>query len=99
MFRSKMDEEEGPISSHFLEVLDRAPDKPTFLGDFWQRIHPRGWSGSLTDVLVGRRGRLTQLETHGDASVRQWVADMQPDFDRWIDSERSREREKEESFE
>lgn len=100
MFKtSRGGDDEGNISPLFLDVLAKAPDKPAFLGDFWERIHPRAWSGSLADVLIGRRTRLKELETHPDASIRRWVADMQPKFEQWLETERTREREKEESFE
>lgn len=90
---------DAALSPKFMQLLDRAPDKPEFLGDFWQRIHPRGWSGSLADVLVGRRQLLKSLESHSDADVRQWFVDMQWEFERWIARERERERGQEESFE
>jgi hypothetical protein len=99
MFNSRSGDGPEGISHGFLEVLDRAPDKAQFLGDFWRRIHPRSWSGSLAEVLTRRRQVLKELEDHPDLSVRRWHADIQPDFDRWLATERGRETQREESFE
>jgi hypothetical protein len=93
------DVDKAGLSPLFMEILDRAPDKRAVLGDFWARIHPHGWSGSLADVLVARRAKLKVLETHDDPAVRQWLRDMEPVFDEWIERDRARDREREESFE
>ncbi len=99
LFLGGHDEDAGELSPVFLALLDRAPEKRAFLGNFWDRLHPHGWSGSLADVLLRRRARIKSLEDHPSAVVRQWVADMDGEFDRWIESERSRDRQHEESFE
>jgi hypothetical protein len=95
----KFSESEHSISAVFLSVLGHAPDKCAFLGEFYHRVHPRSWSGSLAIILAKRKAQLAALEDHADADVRQWVADAQSELDRWIESETGREREQEESFE
>ena len=42
------------LSDRFLRLLSCAPDKLAFLGNFTNRMHPQGWSGSLADVLTAR---------------------------------------------
>lgn len=99
LFNERHDEDAGELSPLFLTLLDSAPDKAAFLGDFWERLHPRSYGGSLADVLERRRERIKPLEKHDNAGVRQWVADMQPEFERLLAAERKRDRQKEESFE
>jgi hypothetical protein len=99
MFGSKDGDEENEISPTFLLLLGYAPDKRLFLGDFWSRLHPRSWSGSLADILVQRKMRVVKLAEHSDDQVREWVAKVTPELDSFIDCEREREREREESFE
>jgi len=79
--------------------LSHAPNKKEFLGDFWMRLHPHSWSGSLADILYKRKRQLLTLYEFADADVRAWVEEMLPEIDRWIESERNRERGGEESFE
>ena len=99
LFLDGHDEDAGELSPVFLALLDRAPDKRAFLGNFWDRLHPHGWSGSLADVLLRRRARIKPLKDHPSADVRRWVTDMEGELDRWIESERARDRRHEESFE
>jgi len=96
---SSRNEEENSLSPVFAKMLALAPDKRAFLGNFWDRLHPGGWSGSLADLLSKRRAKLANLLEHEDADVRHWVAEAQLELDRWIERERLRERESEESFE
>lgn len=100
MFRRKVDDEEdNGISPLFLDMLNYAPDKRAFLGDFWTRLHPRSWSGSLADILARRKVQVLTFRESPYADVRQWVDAILPELDRRIDHERSRDREGEESFE
>jgi hypothetical protein len=99
LFLGGHDDDAGELSPVFLALLHRAPDKPAFLGNFWDRLHPHGWSGSLADVLMRRRAGIKPLEEHPSADVRHWVADMDGEFDRWIESERARDRQHEGTFE
>jgi hypothetical protein len=99
MFRRKSDDEDNGISPLFLDMLDHAPDKRAFLGDFWTRLHPRSWSGSLADILTRRKAQVLTFRDSPHADVGQWVDAILPELDRWIESERSRDREGEESFE
>lgn len=100
MFRRKVDDEEdNGISPLFLDMLNYAPDKRAFLGDFWTRLHPRSWSGSLADILARRKAQVLTFRESPYADVRQWVDAILPELDRRIDHERSRDREGEESFE
>jgi hypothetical protein len=99
MFRKKNNEEQNEISPLFLSMLDNAPDKRLFLGDLWDRVHPRSWSGSLAHILIQRKAQVMKLADHSDAQLRAWVSDVMPELDRWIAHERERERAMEESFE
>lgn len=99
MFRRQADEGDNGIAPLFLDMLDCAPDKHAFLGDFWNRLHPRGWSGSLADILLRRKAQVLTLRDSSHADVRQWVGAILPELDRRIENERGRDREREESFE
>lgn len=99
MFKRQQGEEENGVSTLFLEILGHAPDKRAFLGDIWSRLQPRGWSGSLADILVRRRAAITTLGDNVGGEVRQWVTDTLPELERWIEHERKRDREGEQSFE
>ncbi len=99
MFRKKNNEEQNEISPLFLSMLDNAPDKRLFLGDLWDRVHPRSWGGSLAHILIQRKAQVMKLAEHSDAQVRAWASEVTPELDRWIEYERGRDREGEESFE
>jgi hypothetical protein len=99
IFTKEQGEEQSLLSPLFVALLDQTPDKVAFLGDYHRRLQPRGWGGSLADVLVKRREIIRQLADHRDGSVRQWVADMEAPVAEWIDAERQRDRRGEESFE
>lgn len=99
MFKRKHGEESDDLDLIFLELLDLAPDKHAFLGDYWARLHPRSWMGSLADKLTQRRSRVLRLKESPHAEVRHWVDELLPDLDLWIERERIRDRDKEESFE
>src|SRR5690606_34346858 len=99
MFKRQQGEEENGVSTLFLEILGHAPDKRAFLGDIWSRLHPRSYSGSLADILVRRHAAITTLGDNVGGEVRQWVTDMLPELERWIEHESKRDREGEQSFE
>jgi len=99
MFKRPQGDEEDDVSPLFLEILGHAPDQRAFLGDIWLRLHPRSWSGSLADILVRRRVAITKLGDNFGGDVRQWVVEMLPELDRWIEHESKRNREGEQSFE
>jgi hypothetical protein len=99
MFSRRKNEEQNKISPLFLSMLDQAPDKRLFLGELWDRVHPRSWGGSLAHILTQRKAQVMKLAEHADAQVRAWVTDVTPELDRWIERDRGRDREREESFE
>ncbi len=99
MFRKKNNEEQNEMSPLFLSMLDSAPDKRLFIGDFWDRVHPRAWSGSLAHILDQRKAQVMKLAEHPDPQVRAWAREMTLELDRWIEHERGRDRKEEESFE
>lgn len=90
--------EEKDISSLFVAMLAQAPDKRLFLGS-WDRLHPRSWSGSLTELLMRRKAQVIKLAELSDEQVRAWIAEALPRFDQWIEHDRGLDREREESFE
>jgi len=99
MFRSEKNEEQNEISPLFLSMLNHAPDKRLFLGDLSDRVHPRSWGGSLAHILIRRKAQVMKLAEHSDAQVRALASDLTSELDRWIELERRRDRESEESFE
>lgn len=99
MFKCGNGEEENLISPMFLTLLDFAPDKSAYLGDFRDRLHPRSWSGSLAVILRRRKAQLLEFREGQIPEVQQWIDDFMPEVDRWIEHERGRERGGEESFE
>jgi hypothetical protein len=99
MFKCRRGEGSNEPSTQFFDVLERAPDKAAFLGEFAQRIYPSGWIGSLADALSARRMALKQMEIHPDQAVRKWIAELDAWLDPEIEHERKRDRQSEESFE
>jgi len=99
MFLWKNHEETEEISPRFLTMLALAPNKKTFLGGLWDRIHPRGSSSSLASALLRRKAQLIELAGGACEQVRAWVAEMMPGLDQMIEHAHKREQEREESFE
>ncbi len=99
MFCKRHNEEQNEVLPFFLSTLKHAPDKRLFLGDLWDRVHPRSWGGSLAHILAQRKAQVMKLAENGDPQVRQWVTDVVPELDRLIEQERGRDRLREESFE
>ena len=102
LFSTKTDEKnekKEELSALFVSMLTQAPDKSAFWGNLWDRVHPRSWSGSLPDILVTRKAQMMKLMEHPDAQVRELIATIMPEFDRWIEDERKHVRAREESFE
>jgi hypothetical protein len=99
IFRKKNHEEQNDISPLFLSMLNQAPDKRLFLGNPWDRVFPRSGSGSFTHALIQRKAQVMKLAEHADAEVRAWAGDAILELDRWIERERRRDRESEQSFE
>ena len=61
-------------------MLENAPDKRLFLGDLWDRVHPRSWSGSLAHILTERKAQVMKLAEHSDAQVRAWASEVAPEL-------------------
>ncbi len=87
------------FSPLFMSILDAAPDKRKFIGGLWKRVHPQGWSGSLSEILIRRKGQLLELAKHADEQVHAWIVEAIPELDQWIEQERKRDRMGEESYE
>lgn len=96
--RKELDESAG-LSPLFLAVMAKAPNKQQFLGDVWHRVYPRGWNGSIADILERRKGMLDELLVDADSNVQAWVHDTRQKVDDWIVQERGRESGREERFE
>ncbi len=99
MFSRKDRDDENGLSPLFLDLLNHAPDRRAFLGDFFTRLHPTSWSGSLADIFIRRKAQVLTLRDNQHADVRQWVNAVIPQLDRWIEHERKNDRKNEESFE
>lgn len=99
MFGSERDQKEHEISNLFLSVMAHAPNKRLFLGDFHDRLHPRSWSGSLSDIFSHRKGKLMSiLGSHGP-ELSAWIHEGIPELERWIERDREMDRSGEERFE
>ena len=92
-------ESNGGFSPHFMAMLEAAPDKRQFIGELWNRVYPRGWSGSLADILNRRRDLLCDLAKRPSREVSEWALDAITDINKWIEEERKRDRSSEERFE
>ncbi len=98
LFIKNADEEED-LSPLFLSLLEHAPDKKLFLGKLLNRLRPSSWSGSLADILIWRKEKMTKVAEHGDEQIRAAITEFMPELDHWIEDERRRDRAEEESFE
>lgn len=96
---TKDGETENGFSDLFLAMLTKAPNKQAFLGNWWNRLHPRSWMGSLADILILRKAQLIELGELRDEQVNAWLANMMPELDEMIEHERRRDRADEASFE
>ena len=88
------------LSPLFLEILEKAPDKPAFLGAGREELCPNVSWGSFADNLQHRKDILEKLASHADSDVRNWYANQAA----WLDAEIVGDREmefgyREESFE
>jgi hypothetical protein len=99
IFKRSHGEESNDLAPLYLQILDYAPDKYAYLGSDWIHLYPRSWTGSLPDILAQRRTQMLKLRGSPHEEVRRWADEIVPAFDRWIEEERTRNREKEESFE
>ncbi len=99
MFKQDNGEESNELAPQFLELLEYAPDKYAFLGDFYLRLHPGSWCGSLADILLQRRIQVLKFFESPYSDVRRWANEIIPKIDDWIDTERERDRRQEASFE
>lgn len=98
MFGKRNAEDENEISSLFLTMLNLAPDKKLFIGDIWERLHPRSWSGSLVNILLLRMEQIKKLAEQ-NKPLRDWITELTPNLEERIERERKTERMSEESFE
>ncbi|MBI9075334.1 MAG: hypothetical protein JEZ02_07985 [Desulfatibacillum sp.] len=74
------------------EVLKRAPNIELILDIFAQHIRPRGWSGSLADILEKRLILFEQLKDHPNEKVGAWAVGQLKYMDKAIQSEREWEK-------
>jgi hypothetical protein len=95
----KQYDEKAPlaISDTAFALLAAAPDKTAVVTKFIHRFRPIVWSGSLADILEARLPLLDQLAASGDETVRSEIAMARANLQDWIDAERAREREEEQS--
>ena len=99
LFATNEAAEETGLSPRFLEMLEFAPDRMTFLNRAGNQIRPSGWCGPLHLVLERRHMMLKRLSSHPDPVVRIWVADQEPWLASLISADQKRESEGEQSFE
>jgi hypothetical protein len=103
MFSSRLADEAESISTLFLIMLNKSPDKMSFLGDAHERLFPKCWSGSLVTILNQRKLILVKLAEDSEDPIRNWINNCLPDLDECIREAQIRESqlesEREESFE
>lgn len=92
------------LSQQFLGLLDAAPDKAGFIVEASLAFWPSGgWSGSIVNIMEGRRKALTVLLDHSSAEVRAAIPELLDRLSEAISAEREweakRERERTERFE
>lgn len=88
------------LSPTFLTLLTDAPDKLACLGNFYDRVRPKGgWSGSLAATLEARGDLLKQLAAIGNLEIDLWLTEGHSLLPSWISREREREGREEQSFE
>lgn len=97
LFTCQQHEETNEISQLFLALLAHAPDKAAFLGEVYLRLHPQSWTGSLAGILERRRTALEALTEYPD--VVAWYDRSRGEIERWINENRRRESQDEETFE
>jgi len=90
---------EEKLSPLFLALLAAAPDKLAFLGDFLERLHGQGGTGSLIESGISRRALLLNSLNKLDAETGRWINDGAVQLDIWHEQLRKSERKVEESFE
>jgi hypothetical protein len=76
----------------FFEILDRAPSQKEILESTTNNMRPSSWSGSLHLILEQRAVLFEGLEEHADPAIRKLAAEMAKLLQRWIDSERTWEK-------
>ncbi|MCF5666252.1 hypothetical protein GIV47_14905 [Pseudomonas marginalis] len=99
MFKHKNGEDSDDIDTLFLELLEYAPNKTAFLGDHYTRLQARSGVGPLVDILERRRSKILKLMDHHNTDVTDWINDILPDLELWIEKERQRNKSNEQSFE
>jgi len=82
-----------------LRVLDSAPDRAAVLAAFSSHFQPSSWSGSLADILEGRRVLPRMFLSDSDPRVVAWAAEQDAELGRQAELERRRERRTDERFE
>lgn len=82
-----------------MQILALAPDRPAVLAAFSRNLYPHSWSGSLAELLEGRRVLLQALMSYSDPAVEAWARVRDEALVREIESERLRDRRADARFE
>ena len=84
-------------------IFEKAPDLRVVLERFANDIRPRGWSGSLADILQKRSNLFHSLYQHDNSEIRAWARSRYSALQETIKRERELEehgnRARNESFE
>jgi hypothetical protein len=75
-----------------LRIIELSPDRVAVLDELGRRIYPHVWSGSLAEILEGRRALFQTLMSHPDATVVAWARARGESLVREIEGERLRDR-------
>ena len=85
------------------KLVQQAPNLSAVLESLADSIRPRGWSGSLADLLEKRLVLFEGLFDHENAEVRAWARSQHRSISEWAVGEREREEQRDralfESFE
>ncbi|WP_143741861.1 type 1 periplasmic-binding domain-containing protein [Thiorhodovibrio frisius] len=95
------DQQDGATqwSEGALALLGAGPDRATVLQGLASQIHPRGWAGSLADILERRRPLFQAFLDDDDPALRQVARETDDGLQREIVLRRSHEAERDERFE
>lgn len=80
-------------------LLDAVPYPLLVLSEYEHRFMPSGWSGSLADVLEGRRAAIQVLRDTANSSIVEWVDRWDQELRHQAVQERGRDRASDQSFE
>ncbi|SEG33199.1 hypothetical protein SAMN05421751_1333 [Jhaorihella thermophila] len=91
------------LSEQAIKFLEAAPSPDEILGAYASKIAPMFWSGSRADIMESRLGALESLMVHSNEAIASAAESIVPEVKKQIcrerEAERSRDEEREQTFE